>query len=276
MGFIELADVAYALPGRLDAVRGGELPRARGRARRSRRRERHRQVHAAPPDRGRRPPDRGLDPDRRTGRADAAVHRVRGAPDDGPRLPPRVRRTTCLGGGDPRRQGRALDARSPGRTGADALRGRARELGRGRRVRGRGAVRPVHARGVRTGLPRVRRTQDRDALGRRTQAPRARGDPAVAVRHRDARRARQRARHRGQAVARGRDRGQPQDRPVREPRPDRARSRRDQDRHARGTSGVDAPRRVLELRRARATPGSTGWTRTTAGTRRSTVGSRRW
>ena len=75
------------------------------------------------------------------------------------------------------------------------------------------------------------------------------------VRHRDARRARQRARHRGQAVARGRDRGQPQDRPVREPRPDRARPRRDQDRHARGAGRVDAPRRLLELRGGARRPG---------------------
>ena len=58
-----------------------------------------------------------------------------------------------VAGADPRRQGRALDARSPGRGGADAVRRRARELGRGRRLRGRGAVRPVHARGVRAGLP---------------------------------------------------------------------------------------------------------------------------
>ena len=44
-----------------------------------------------------------------------------------------------------------------------------------------------------------------------SEAPRARGDPAVAVRHRDAGRARQRARHRGQAVARGLDRREPED-----------------------------------------------------------------
>src|SRR4030095_9607034 len=101
MGFIELADVAYALPGGWTLFEGvsfrvpaGEAaglvggngcavegrvrrPRAGGRARGSRRRERHRQVDAAPPDRRRRPPDRGLDPDRRTGRADAAVPRLR-------------------------------------------------------------------------------------------------------------------------------------------------------------------------------------------------------
>ena len=113
----------------------------------------------------------------------------------------------------------------------------------------------MHGRRVRPGLPRVRRAQDRDALGRRAQAPRARGDPAVAVRHRDARRARQRARHRGQAMARGRDRREPQDRPVREPRPDRARPRRDPDRHARGACGVDPSRRVLELRGGARRPG---------------------
>ena len=55
--------------GRLDAVRGRELPRARGRARGPRRRQRHRQVDAAPSDRGRRSPDRRLDPDRRARRA---------------------------------------------------------------------------------------------------------------------------------------------------------------------------------------------------------------
>ena len=181
MGFLELTDVSYRPARGLDAVRGRQLPRARGGARRPRRRERHRQVHAAAVIAGDEPPDRGrVRVDGRVGLMRQFIG-SRVAPDDGPRLPSRVRGAARC---EPRRPRCAKAERwmrdHPGEQAQLRVRGRARALGRRRRVRGRGAVRPVHARGVRTGVPGVRRTPDRDALRRRAQAARARGDLPVA------------------------------------------------------------------------------------------------
>ena len=129
MGFLELSDVAYALPGGWTLFEGVSFRVPEGE---------HAGLVGANgigkstllrlivgDDR----PNAGvIQTDGRVGLMRQFIG-SRGSPDDRPRVPPRVRRTARRGSGDRARQGRALDARSPGRGVADALRRRPRALG---------------------------------------------------------------------------------------------------------------------------------------------------
>ena len=120
-------------------------------------------------------------PRRRPRRPDAAVHRL-GA--DGRR----PCGTSCSRYAEPRVaeaagaacEGGALDARPPRRARAARVRGRARALGRGRRLRRRGPVGPLHARGVRPAATRSapiagsRRSPAASASGWRSRSSSAR------------------------------------------------------------------------------------------------------
>jgi ATPase subunit of ABC transporter with duplicated ATPase domains len=274
MGFIELADVAYALPGGWTLFEGvsfrvpeGEhagLVGANGIG--SRRCSAHRR---------RRPPDRGLDPDRRTGRADAAVHRLRRAPD--------TVRDFLLAYAEPRVSEAAIRVAKAERwmrdhPGEEAQMRYADALATGARPAG---TRP--------------RCCSTSARTRRS----GRGYPECAERKIETLSGGERKRLALEVILRSRFDTVMLDEPdnaldiegkrwledaiAASPKTvlfvshdrHRARPRRDQDRHARGARRVDAPRRVLGLRAARDAR-STGSTRITGATRPSTGGSRTW
>ena len=156
MGFLELTDVAYRLPGGWTLFEGVGLPGPRG------------SPHSALVGAngigkttllrliaGEEEPARGLDPGRRPRRSDAPVHRVGRATDDGPGVPARLQRAGGAGGGGAPRAGRGAPGRRPGRAGAARLRRRRSRRGRPPAAIARRCCGTAARRGVRRRVPGV-------------------------------------------------------------------------------------------------------------------------
>ena len=262
MGFLELTDVAYRLPGGWTLFEGVDLPGPRGRPLGARRRQRDRQDHAAAPDRGRgarRAPGRSGSTAGSASCVSSSARpsaRPRCGSSCSPTASPRCARPPRGSSGAEERLAADPDERAQ-LAYAEAL----ARVGDRRRLPRRGAVGSLRRTRRSAAGTRSRRPADRDVVGRRAQAAGA-GDRARARRSTsslldepdntldiDGKEWLEDADPRG-----------PTHHPVRLARPHGPGARRDADRHARGARDLDAPRGVRAPTRRPATPASTGST----------------
>ena len=271
MAVIDLVRPELRPSGRMDPVRGGDVPRSRGPPGGAHRRERDREVDAPSRDRGARDL---LGPVTSTCRAgsgscvssSARTLSRRPSASSSSRTPSAA---SSDAGERVLAAERSLADRSDERAPA-RVRERAGPVGGGGRIPGRGDLGRLHGPpAFGQGYPECAERHIETLSGRRAQTARARGLVPLRLRRPVARRAGQLPGHRGQALARGADVDVPQDHLVREPRSRGARADRDARADPRGARRVDARRWIPRYGEARRR-GSNSSRRSTAATPRST------